>query len=98
MSGKEVKQLYHVYSARWYDAVKRLWNWLVVEQAEKELHDFLAKNVDDNKTVLELGCGTAANLEAMRSLGIQFKEYRGLDFSKDMLHAQKCRQTFLCRV
>ncbi|MBI5398435.1 class I SAM-dependent methyltransferase [Candidatus Woesearchaeota archaeon] len=91
MRGKDVKRLYAIGNARWYDLFKRLWNWIIVSRAEKELHVFLAKNVDKNKTVLELGCGTAANLETMQSLGLHFKEYRGLDFSKDMLSVAKSK-------
>lgn len=86
---KSVKNLYALGNARWYDPFKKLWNNLVSVKAEKELTKFLKKNVNENTRILELGCGTALNLEKIFSLNLKFKKYLGLDFSPDMLKIAK---------
>lgn len=85
MAGKDVKRLYALGSAKWYDSFKRLWNMMFVSGAEKELGKFLKENLDKDTSILELGCGTALNLEKILTLNLKFKSYLGLDFSKDML-------------
>ncbi len=85
MAGKDVKNLYHLGHARWYDFFKRYWNYLVSSKAEQELGRFLKKNLDKNASILELGCGTALNLEKIDSMGLKFRKYVGVDFSPDML-------------
>ena len=54
-------------------------------EAEKELSNFLRKNIDENRMILELGCGAARNLQKIYSLNLKFKRYLGLDFSSRML-------------
>ncbi|MBI2443871.1 MAG: class I SAM-dependent methyltransferase [Candidatus Magasanikbacteria bacterium] len=85
MDGESVKKLYALGSARWYDWFKKIWNKLVAAEAEKELGQFLQQNVTAAASILELGCGTALNLEKISALGLTFKKYLGLDFSPDML-------------
>lgn len=85
MSGDDVKKLYSLGSAKWYGSFKRLWNKMISSKAEDELRSFLQNNLDETKTILELGCGTALNLEKIFSLNLKFKKYLGLDFSPDML-------------
>ncbi len=85
MPGNDVKRLYALGLAAWYDLFKRLWNKAVASKAEEELRSFLEKNINKDKTILELGCGTALNLETIYSLSLPFKRYLGLDFSSDML-------------
>lgn len=63
----------------------RLWNAAVATDAEKELSRFLRQNIKETTTILELGCGTARNLENIYSLNLKFKKYLGLDFSHQML-------------
>ena len=81
----KVKKLYALGSARWYDSFKPAWNYLVASKAEKQLGLFLKNNTGGNKSVLELGCGTALNLKKIGDL----KRYLGLDFSPDMLKIAK---------
>ncbi len=85
MTDEGVRRVYGTWQARWYDPSKRLWNDLVASRAERDLSTFLRENLDENKTILELACGTAMNLEKIFSLNLKFKSYLGLDFSPDML-------------
>ena len=89
MTKNEVNKLYAIGNAKWYDYFKNIWNKLVASKAEEELANFLKNSLDKNKTILELGCGTALNLQKIFSLRLKFKEYLGLDFSKDMLRIAK---------
>jgi ubiquinone/menaquinone biosynthesis C-methylase UbiE len=57
----------------------------VATEAEEELRNFLRKNLDETRTVLELGCGTARNLQTICSQNLKFNKYLGLDFSPQML-------------
>ncbi len=84
MSNK-VQKLYSIQGAKWYDWFKPIWNWLTSKKAEKRLSRFLKENLNEDKEILELGCGTALNLEKIHKLNLPFKHYIGLDFSQDML-------------
>lgn len=85
MADESVRRIYGIWQARWYDPFKWLCNLLAASGAESDLSAFLRGNLDDSKTILELGCGTALNLEKIFSLDLKFKSYLGLDFSPDML-------------
>lgn len=85
MKASRVKGLYAIGSAKWYDFVKIIWSRLFSEKAEKDFSTFLKKNLNNNTRILELGCGTAMNLEKIYSLGLNFRSYLGVDFSSDML-------------
>ena len=89
MNKRNVQNLYALGHAQWYDPFKKIWNRLVSIKAEKELATFLEKNVSNNASILELGCGTALNLEKIFALDLNFKKYLGLDFSTDMLEIAK---------
>jgi len=85
MAGDSVRRVYGTLQAVWYDPLKRLWNGMAASRAEEDLSLFLRENLDESKTILELGCGTAQNLEKIFSLTLGFRSYLGLDFSPDML-------------
>lgn len=80
-----VKKVYSILNAKWYDGFKYVWNKLVCQKAEKRFSEFLKKNVNPHANILDLGCGTALNLEKIESLGLRFKNYKGWDFSPHML-------------
>jgi ubiquinone/menaquinone biosynthesis C-methylase UbiE len=82
---KKINKLYSVFSAKWYDPFKKVWNFIIARNAEKELQKFLVNNLSNEKNVLELGCGTALNLVKINTLGMNFKNYLGLDFTESML-------------
>lgn len=85
MADESVRRVYGIWQSRWYDPFKCLWNLLAASKAERDLSTFLQENLNESKSILELGCGTAMNLEKIFSLNLRFKSYLGLDFSSDML-------------
>ncbi len=91
MNINNVKNLYALGHAEWYDPFKKIWNRLVATKAEENLTVFLKTNLDETKSILELGCGTALNLEKILTLNLKFKKYLGLDFSPDMLKIAKSK-------
>ncbi len=84
MSEARIKRQYTIV-ARVYDPLVKLWTKVVGTEVEKELNNFLREHLDETSTILELGCGTARNLEHICSLNLKFKKYLGLDFSPQML-------------
>ncbi|GCC10756.1 hypothetical protein IPdc08_00791 [archaeon] len=89
MDRNDVRKLYSIGNAKWYDPLRPVYSKLFLSKAEGDLANFLKDNLDESKTVLELGCGTGANLEKIYSLNLEFKKYLGLDFSPDMLKIAK---------
>lgn len=69
-----------------YDFLKEVWNKQIAYKAEEDLANFLRKNLGNDKTILELGCGTGVNLEKIIALKGNFKSYIGVDFSRQMLN------------
>lgn len=80
----EVPELYHV-AAPIYDWVNPIWrNWLY-RDVHRALDRALATSLPPGGRVLDLGCGTGANLERLLALGLPFGSYTGVDLSEDML-------------
>lgn len=77
--------------AGFYDPSRFLWDKILVPGAERNLTDFLTQNLNQHQKILDLGCGTAANLEKIFSLGLEFKKYLGIDFSPAMLKIAKAK-------
>ncbi len=90
---KDARKIYAIGHAGWYNFFKNLWNRFVVSKAENQLTLFLQNNLNKDKIILDLGCGTALNLQKIKSLNLKFKRYLGLDFSPDMLEI--ARQKFM---
>lgn len=86
-----VQNLYKGWFGRHYDKIKKFWNRAIVSKAENLLEDFLVKNIDESKSIIELGCGTGLNLETINSLNLKFNKYLGLDFSPNMLKKAKIK-------
>lgn len=89
MNKNGVKKLYALFGAKWYDFFKNIWNKIVAFSAEKELAKFFRANIKEDKSILELGCGTALNLKKIFTLNLNFRSYLGTDFSPDMLKIAK---------
>jgi ubiquinone/menaquinone biosynthesis C-methylase UbiE len=89
MRSSNVKNLYAFLNAKWYDPFKKIWNTIISRKSEKDLAKFLKENLDETKTILELGCGTALNVQKIFSLNLKFKKYTGLDFTAEMLRIAK---------
>jgi ubiquinone/menaquinone biosynthesis C-methylase UbiE len=84
-----IQKMYSKLNALWYDPFKVLWNFIIARQAEKQLAHFLKQNIDEDKSILELGCGTALNLYKIFKLKVKFKSYLGMDFTYSMLQIAK---------
>ncbi len=86
MSNRDVRKVYSFFEARWYDSFKEVWNRFGTPKAEKKIRIFLKEYVSEEKSILELGCGTGKNMETIQRLNLLFKHYLGLDFTPDMLN------------
>lgn len=86
MSNRDVRKVYSFFEARWYDSFKEVWNRFGIPKAEKNIQIFLKEYVSEEKSILELGCGTGKNMETIQRLNLLFKNYLGLDFTPDMLN------------
>lgn len=81
----KIAGMYSIMGAKWYDPFKHVWNFIIGKKAEVDLKNFMKSNISEGKEILELGCGTALNLEKIYKLDLRFKNYLGLDFTESML-------------
>ncbi len=74
-----------------YDRLRPLWTGGALGHAEQFLERrILPRYCSSGASVLDLGCGTGANLERILKTGIPISRYVGVDISKAMLqHAQQ---------
>jgi len=79
-----VQSLYHI-AAGVYDAIAPAWTDWGYRDAYLALDRTLSASLPAGGRILELGCGTGANLERLLSLGLPFGSYTGVDLSEDML-------------
>ena len=76
-----------------YDRLRPLWTGGALGHAERFLERrALPQYCPPGATVLDLGCGTGANLERLLRTGIPVSRYVGVDISPAML--QRARQKF----
>lgn len=68
-----------------YDPASFLWRRWLYAGAHRALDEALAEYLPPDGRVLDLGCGTGANLERLISLGLPFGSYLGVDQSEEML-------------
>lgn len=81
----KIAGMYSILGAKWYDPFKVAWNFIIGGRTEKDLENFMKKNISEDKEILELGCGTALNLEKIYKHELKFKSYLGVDFTESML-------------
>lgn len=78
-----VRGLYRIVAPA-YDLASAVWQ-RGYRDAYCRLEDWLASGFPAGARVLDLGCGTGANLELLRRLGLEFASYLGVDQSSAML-------------
>jgi|SRR3990170_5160223 len=85
MSRVSVRRLYSVAGGRWWDPFRVVWEFCTSQQAIRDLESLFRRYVSAQTRVLDLGCGTGANLGRLIQLQLPFKQYTGVDFSPHML-------------
>jgi ubiquinone/menaquinone biosynthesis C-methylase UbiE len=81
----DVQKLYTVMGGRWWGPFRAQWEFLWARNAVRDLDSLLRRYVTPEAKVLDVGCGTGANLARLRRLGLPFRHYTGVDFSPSML-------------
>jgi len=85
MTRTDVQRLYRLAGGRWWDAFRAQWEATWARKAVRDLDSLLRRYVTPQARVLDVGCGTGANLARLRRLGLPFGHYTGVDFSPSML-------------
>ncbi len=85
MTRTDVQKLYRVAGGRWWDPFRAQWELFWARNAVRDLDSLLRRYVTPEARILDLGCGSGANLARLRRLGLTFGQYTGVDFSPSML-------------
>jgi ubiquinone/menaquinone biosynthesis C-methylase UbiE len=85
MTRTDVQKLYRVAGGRWWDPFRAQWELIWARNAVRDLDSLLRRYVTPQARILDVGCGTGANLARLRRLGLPFGHYTGVDFSPSML-------------
>jgi ubiquinone/menaquinone biosynthesis C-methylase UbiE len=85
MTRTDVRRLYRVAGGRWWDPFRAQWELFWARNAVRDLDSLLRRYVTPEARILDVGCGTGANLARLRRLGLAFGHYTGVDFSPSML-------------
>lgn len=80
----DVRSLYRTFASV-YDRASFVWRVWLYPDAQAVFDRALAENLLPGGQVLDLGCGTAANLERLLALSLPFGAYTGVDQSEAML-------------
>jgi len=79
-----VPELYQAF-ALVYDPTSQLYRKQQFPEIHRAFDRQLATHVTPSARILDLGCGTGANLERIRDLGLPFASYTGVDLTDAML-------------
>ena len=85
MTRTDVQKLYTVMGGRGWDPFRAQWEFFWARNAVRDLDSLLRRYVLPEAKILDVGCGTGANLARLRRLGLPFGHYTGVDFSPSML-------------
>lgn len=91
MTRTDVHKLYTFAGGRWWEPFRAVWELCTSRQAERDLQSLLRRYVSPEARILDVGCGTGANLGRLRRLGLPFGRYEGVDFSGTMLELARKR-------
>lgn len=80
-----MQKLYSWAGGRWWDPFRAVWELCTSRQAEADLSSLFRRYITPESRILDLGCGTGANLGRLLRLGVPFGHYTGVDFSRKML-------------
>lgn len=86
----DVGELYNLL-APGYDRVSAVWRWQLYPDIHRAFDGALAEYLPEGGSVLDLGCGTAANLGRLHALNLPFGAYVGVDQSESMLAQSEAR-------
>ena len=85
MTRTDVQKLYSLAGGRWWDPFRAVWELCTSRRAKDDLESLLQRYITPETRILDLGCGTGANLDRLLRLGLPFGHYTGVDFSGPML-------------
>ncbi|TAK35983.1 MAG: class I SAM-dependent methyltransferase [Chloroflexota bacterium] len=80
----QVSEIYGVF-APLYDPFLALWNATLARGVDAAVDQAVSEYLPPGGRVLDLGCGTGANLARLQRLGIPFSQYVGVDLTPRML-------------
>jgi SAM-dependent methyltransferase len=85
-----VEELYGL-GAAVYDPVSVVWRQRLHPDIHQAFDSYLTQYLPSGGSVLDLGCGTGANLERLLDLNLRFGSYIGVDQSEAMLDRARNR-------
>lgn len=88
---REAVRLIYGWAAERYDGARDLWARSLGRDIEATIDRWLDAYASGARRVLDLGCGTGANLARLIRLGRDDLSYTGVDFSDDMLSVARRR-------
>lgn len=95
---KSVQKLYRWWAPH-YDGFRISWRKIMAEGIEGYLEkEILARFLFRQARILDLGCGTGANLERLLRLNLPFAEYVGMDLTEEMLEIARRKAQGLTNV
>ena len=79
MTRTDVQKLYSLAGGRWWDPFRAHWELVWARNAVRDLDSLLRRYVTPEARVLDLGCGSGANLARLRRLRLPLGHYTGVD-------------------
>ncbi len=88
---REAIRLIYAWGAERYDGAREVWARSLGRAIESTIDRWIATYAPEAGRVLDLGCGTGANLARLIRLGRDDLSYTGVDLSEDMLSVARRR-------